>query len=417
MARKRSGRKSGKAGASLGLILFLLVCVSVLFTIMFYRQKDSLLVLSNKTIFACDSLLKDSGLQPENADLTIQQVNEDRARPYTYLYRRLTVTNSTASLRELKRNLQKSLASVDQFRRVRILRFSESREDSRVLLTFKIGMSKLVFYNLELVRSFSPAVGEEQTFEEYGGFDESAFPEQSTQSDRPALPKVKARIAIIIDDVGSEQEKMTRKFLSFPGRLTFAVFPGIAVTADRTERIHKIGRFDILVHQPMEPEDRKEMNKSLLSSEIYSGMTAPEIGKILDASFKSVKYASGLNNHQGSAATSDEAAMSAVLRWLKSRNLFFVDSYTMASSLGFKLAARLEVPCQKRDIFLDNENTRDYVQKQLDKLVAVALKKGSAVGIGHINREATFDVLNANYKKLAEQGIAFVLVRDLLVKP
>jgi len=110
------------------------------------------------------------------------------------------------------------------------------------------------------------------------------------------------------------------------------------------------------------------------------------------------------------------ATMESVARYLKQKGLFFVDSYTVASSIGYKVAAKAGVPYAKRDVFLDNENKKEYVQKQFDRLVALAIKKGSAVGIGHMNREATADVLLANYRKLRNQGIEFVLVRDLLVK-
>jgi polysaccharide deacetylase 2 family uncharacterized protein YibQ len=426
MARKRSGRRGGKAGvgATLGLVLFLLVCVAVLFAIVFFRQKESLMVLSNKTIYVCDGLMKDLGYDVESAELTVQQVNYDRTRPYTYLYRRIPTTNDPAGIRDLKRGFQRILSSVDQFRRVRILRFSETKEDGRILWSFKLGMSKLVFYNLEFAGALRPGPAAETDVagEEYAGFEgEAGFegPEtvsRRTQEGRKVLPKVRARIAVIIDDVGSEHDSLTRKFLSFPGELTFAVFPGLDATADRAERINRIRRFDIIVHQPMEPENRKEMVKSLLESEIYTDMSGPEIAKVLDASLNSVKYARGMNNHQGSRATSDLAAMEAVIRHLKAKGIFFVDSFTAASSVGYKVADRLGVPWRKRDIFLDNENRREYVQKQLDRLVAVALKKGSAVGIGHMNREATIDVLLANYRKLREQGVEFVLVRDLLVR-
>jgi len=266
MARKRSVRRGGRPGGGTtpGLFLFLLLCLCVLCFIVFFRQKESLMVLSNKTIYACDSLLKNLGHDPEAAVATVQQVNYDRNRPYTYLYRRFSTTNGGQEMKELKRGFQRVLAAVDQFRSVRILRYAETKEEGRTLWSFKMGMAKFVFYNLEFVEILAPrqAAGTNGGGEEYSGFqgEETGdfwFQTEKTQA-RKQPPKTRARIAVIIDDVGSEQERLTRKYLSFPGELTFAVFPGLSsVTADRAERINRIPRFDIIVHQPMEPEDRK----------------------------------------------------------------------------------------------------------------------------------------------------------------
>ncbi|PJA52047.1 MAG: hypothetical protein CO167_10675, partial [Candidatus Marinimicrobia bacterium CG_4_9_14_3_um_filter_48_9] len=42
----------------------------------------------------------------------------------------------------------------------------------------------------------------------------------------------------------------------------------------------------------------------------------------------------GLNNHQGSGATQDPDLMASVMRWLREKNLWFVDSRTIAGTVG-----------------------------------------------------------------------------------
>ena len=56
-----------------------------------------------------------------------------------------------------------------------------------------------------------------------------------------------------------------------------------------------------------------------------------------------VPGATGLNNHQGSRATSDPRVVRAVLDVVGRRGLFFLDSRTTASSVGETEARRLRV--------------------------------------------------------------------------
>ena len=149
---------------------------------------------------------------------------------------------------------------------------------------------------------------------------------------------------------------------------------------------------------------------------IMTNMDREEIIGILEESFRSVRYARGLNNHQGSLATASPKVMSVVLEYLGSHGYFFVDSYTTGESVGHSLAAATGVPYQRRHVFLDNEDSEEYVQGQLDELVRKALENGSAVGIGHMTREATIDVLYKNVEKMRQEGIELVPVRRLLLE-
>src|SRR5208283_3323545 len=103
---------------------------------------------------------------------------------------------------------------------------------------------------------------------------------------------------------------------------------------------------------------------------------------------------------QGSLATSNPRIMALVLAYLKSHGLFYIDSYTSKNSIGFKMAKKMNVPSNRRNVFLDNEENETYVQKQLDLLVATAFRDGSAIGIGHITKPVTIKVLLKNVETL-----------------
>ncbi|MCJ7600657.1 MAG: divergent polysaccharide deacetylase family protein, partial [Desulfobulbaceae bacterium] len=73
-----------------------------------------------------------------------------------------------------------------------------------------------------------------------------------------------------------------------------------------------------------------------------------------------------------------------------------------ARSLGFSMAKEMGLRTAQRDIFIDNSQDPQEVMKQLDALINIAKKRGSAIGIGHPH-QATLDALRKYQPKLQEQ--------------
>ena len=72
------------------------------------------------------------------------------------------------------------------------------------------------------------------------------------------------------------------------------------------------------------------------------------------------------------------------------------------------------VPTAKRHVFLDNVASVEAVLKQLEELVRVARNKGTAIGIGHINRIATAQALAIFLPRLEELGIDLVPLTEII---
>ncbi|PYV18730.1 MAG: hypothetical protein DMG21_03995, partial [Acidobacteria bacterium] len=142
------------------------------------------------------------------------------------------------------------------------------------------------------------------------------------------------RAAIVIDDLGRELEAV-HQLARLPYRVTFAVLPGLAYSREAAEEAHRAGR-EVLLHLPMEPE----LGARALPGpgEIKVGMADPEVGRVIRADLGSVPYSDGVNNHMGSRATADAALMGRVMKVLRERNLFFIDSRTTASSAALEAA-------------------------------------------------------------------------------
>lgn len=218
----------------------------------------------------------------------------------------------------------------------------------------------------------------------------------------------KPKIAIVIDDVGYDNH-LGDLLWSFPHAVTLAIIPELKFSEFFAKEGKKHG-FEIILHQPMEPIRKLAAEDPTM---IKTGMNDKTVSKILDKNLKTVKTAVGINNHMGSLATQDRLVMRTVLKELKKKNMFFLDSLTTSQSVGREEAQNIGLPYLSRDVFLDNELEADYIHAQMEQLVHIARSTGSAIGIGHYKYN-TLSVLKEELERLKDQGFEVVMLRDLL---
>ncbi len=221
--------------------------------------------------------------------------------------------------------------------------------------------------------------------------------------------KGKAKLAIVLDDFGYQAD-MATTFNEMGIPLTYAVMPYKAHSQE-VANIGAKGGQDIILHLPMESisgEGAEEVT-------IKTGMSDQEIKNIVNKALASVPHARGVNNHQGSKATSDPRVMKDVLGILKNDGLFYVDSRTSAGSIGYKTACSMGVPTGMNELFIDNSSEVADIEARLQEGANLALhsQSGYAVIIGHA-RPNTAKALKNMISKLKSQGIEFVFVRNVV---
>jgi len=221
--------------------------------------------------------------------------------------------------------------------------------------------------------------------------------------------KTRARIAVIVDDMGQDMA-VARRLAAIRADLTFAVMPHEPHTADVARYLQRQGR-EVLLHQPMEGS-----GKNPGPAAIYGSTDPLEAAAILEESLELVPQAKGVNNHMGSVVTRDRQIMEALFTVLKDRGLFFIDSLTTGSSVCRETAQAVDLPFGARDVFLDNEPSAGYISGQIEDLVTVALRRGWAIGICHPH-EATVETLSREIPRLAARGIEVVRVSTLVDMP
>ena len=218
----------------------------------------------------------------------------------------------------------------------------------------------------------------------------------------------KPRIVFVIDDIGYNNRQADLLF-SMKRPVTFSILPRLAYSKYFAEEAKKRG-FETILHLPLEPEDAEQDPGA---GKITVDMNPSEVKAILDEDLASVPGITGVSNHMGSRATRDRGLMYFVLKELKPKQLFFLDSMTHSKSTAHKVAHAMGVPAVKRDVFLDNVDDFDYITERIEEAAQIAKREGHAVAIGHV-RENTLLAIKKAIPHLEEEGLELVTLKDLL---
>jgi polysaccharide deacetylase 2 family uncharacterized protein YibQ len=226
----------------------------------------------------------------------------------------------------------------------------------------------------------------------------------------PAVPASGPRLAIILDDLGGNDSAASVEdifALHYP--LTLSVLPNHAHSAQIAAEAHRRG-YQVILHLPMQAVGSEIPE----SNELRPGMTSPEVSKDLTGMLASVPYASGVNNHQGSRATSDAALMNELMPLLRGRNLFFIDSRTTATTVAFDTARSNGVRSAFRNVpFLDDVREVGAIRHQVSLAFKAANEKGEAIAIGHPHPE-TLRALAEMLPEAQADGVRLVHVSELV---
>tara|TARA_B100000609_G_scaffold21048_1_gene15118 strand:+ start:407 stop:1267 length:861 start_codon:yes stop_codon:yes gene_type:complete len=222
-------------------------------------------------------------------------------------------------------------------------------------------------------------------------------------------PNIKGIIGLVIDDFGYRNDEISDGFLELDARLTYAVIPGHRHSTSFGQKAVESG-YEVIVHMPMENTGKTYGEEEFV---LMTAMDSETIQRRINNAIKDIPTAIGMNNHQGSKASADQHVMSNIAKVMKDREMFFIDSRTTVETIGETTMEVFGVPTARRNIFLDNEDDEEKIEKQLMKLVKRSEKDGSAIGIGHV-KPKTLNVLSDQIPRLKEMGYKFEFVSNML---
>jgi len=243
---------------------------------------------------------------------------------------------------------------------------------------------------------------EVESRKEEGDVSDTILPEKPT-------PIMRGVIGIVIDDFGYRNDEISDGFLELDARLTYAIIPGHRYSTSFGEKAVESGH-EVIVHMPMENTGKTYGEEEFV---LMTAMDNETIQRRLNSAIEEIPTAIGMNNHQGSKASADQNIMSNVAKVMKERGFFFLDSRTTIETIGETTMEVFGVPTARRNIFLDNEDDEEKIEKQLMKLVKRSEEVGSAIGIGHV-KPKTLNVLSDQIPKLKKKGYKFEFVSNML---
>lgn len=233
-------------------------------------------------------------------------------------------------------------------------------------------------------------------------------PQQTEKKAAFGFEKAKngAQLCFVFDDGGQNLEQL-KKFLALPFPITVAVLPQITHSVEAAQMVRNSGN-EVILHQPMQSVNN---NINPGPGAITPDMTEDQIIAQLFINMEQISPIAGMNNHEGSGITADAGKMEIILQTASEYGIYFLDSRTNVETKVPYVAGELGYSYYERNIFLDNEKTRQNALSELKKGLAIANKSGSVIMIGHIwSADFLPQLLQEAYPELKAQGYTFSVV-------
>lgn len=223
-----------------------------------------------------------------------------------------------------------------------------------------------------------------------------------------------ARLAIILDDFGSARDGVETA-LGIDRKLTCAVMPMLEHSARDARAIAGAGH-EVIIHIPMQ----YSMSDNVLWTGNYAIKKThrdEQIKRTVERFAASLPSAKGANIHMGSLSSTDERVMTAVIKALYEKGLYFIDSKTSSKSVCRKVANETGIGFAENDVFLEAAGKdRASIKKQLMRAAKIAKKTGKAVAIGHVGAESgiTAQIIKDSINEIERMGVSFVYASELI---
>jgi hypothetical protein len=233
------------------------------------------------------------------------------------------------------------------------------------------------------------------------------LPKLIEKSDTITAPKQeekvnKPKLAIIIDDVTTTTQ--VKRILNIGYIVNMSFLPPTDGHPNSAKIAKKLDNY--MIHLPLQASSSQYEEEKTL----YISDNIVTIENRIRELKKLYPKADFINNHTGSKFTANQIAMDKLFKVLKKYNYTFVDSRTTADSVATESANKYGVRMLSRNIFLDNNKNKPYIQGQLKKAIKTAKKFGTAIAIGH-PYGITFKTLKES-KELLE-GLDLVYINQL----
>ena len=218
-----------------------------------------------------------------------------------------------------------------------------------------------------------------------------------------------AQLVIIIDDIGNNYAQGSA-MAGLKGHLTLAFLPHTPYARRLALEAFQKNK-EVILHAPMENSTSAPLGPGGLTHKLSKDVFQATLNKAI----LSLPHVQGVNNHMGSALTQNTKEMGWVMEILKQHQLYFIDSLTSPKSIAYQQALQYQLPALKRQVFLDNDTREAALNRQWNKALKIAKKKGHAVLIGHPYDES-YTFLAKKIPQLKDEGIELIPASQIFLQ-
>ncbi len=187
-----------------------------------------------------------------------------------------------------------------------------------------------------------------------------------------------ARVGIIIKGLGFSRAATIAAVNHTPAEVTLAFNPYAKDVGDWIGLARTAGH-ETLMMLPMETADfpTSDPGPIALQTDLKQNDNIDRLRYIMSLSIGNV----GFLQSMGSRFVTSQAALTPVLNEIRSRGLLLIDDGLVAQSQIVNIASTMALPRARSDVYIDQDPSRLGIMRGLSKLVELAQKNASAIGI------------------------------------
>lgn len=214
----------------------------------------------------------------------------------------------------------------------------------------------------------------------------------------------RAKIALIISELGMRSRSTRRAIADLPSRVTFAFSPYASNLMEWGEQARRTGH-EVLLMVPMEPVNYPQNDPGPLS--LLTSRSPRENINLLKSSLGRMTGYVGIVNHMGSRFTAASESLRPVLEEVQRRGLMLVDSRSTPYSRAASMARAIGLPTAFNNAYIDEDVNPAVIAQQLEELEKRARVYNYAVGMGR-PYPVTIDAVKVWAAGLPERGFELV---------
>jgi polysaccharide deacetylase 2 family uncharacterized protein YibQ len=235
-----------------------------------------------------------------------------------------------------------------------------------------------------------------------------------TKAEAAAAALKPARVAILLRGVGRDDRNSSDAVTKLPPAISLAVMPFPGGAQNWARKASEQGH-ELIVQLPLEPTDYPNSNPG--PETLLSSASADQNASRLNTVLGRFEGYSGVTNFLGGKMLQSKAALRPILEEVKSRGLIYIgEGNNNNHALVRGLAGEVGLRYGGANVVIDAQPAPAAIQAALEKLVAIARKEGSAIGLGYASR-ATIEQLETWSRALVSQGVTLVPVGTLAQTP